>query len=129
MEGFYSFCAILMIALASVLILKAFSFRGAPMVAALFMVFVIGESADSLGGIVAVIRDVTDAADIDRYATAAMKVIGIGYCGGICSEVCRELGETGLAKAATLAARLEMLAVSCPFLSEIIGGCLELLGE
>ena len=58
--------------------------------------------------------------DISDYLKGALKIIGVGYVGGICSDICSELGEAGLSRAVSLAGRLEIFAITAPFIVSII---------
>ena len=58
-----------------------------------------------------------------------MKVVGIGYLGGISSDVCKEIGEAGVAKGISVAARLEILLISLPFVKDLLELSVSLIGE
>lgn len=110
-----AFCAVL---------LKNFGWRGAPVFAAL--------------GIVALLSDIpaffSDAfklfdawQGLSESAAAIFKIVGIGYLFGISSDICRELGESGISSALTLVGRFEIIAVALPFISEIFALALSLV--
>ena len=63
-----------------------------------------------------------------EYAVAVMKIMGVGYSSGICSDVCLEFGETGLSQAITLFGRVEMLLISAPCAFSILEKGLEMVG-
>ena len=127
MDSFYGACALLLVSLASVLILKAFSFKGAPIVAVLFGIAVIIRGAEIIAPSLLLFPSLPDG--VSEYASSALKAVGIGYIGGITSDTCRELGESGLAKAASLLAKFEITAVAYPYIREIAEKCLALIGE
>lgn len=127
MDSFFGACALILVGLASVLILKAFSFKGAPMVAVLFTLAVLIRSADALTSSLSLFSSLPDG--VGEYASSTLKVVGIGYIGGITSDTCRELGEGGLGKAASLLARFEIIAIAYPYVREIAEKCLALIGE
>ena len=63
-------------------------------------------------------------AEIGEYL---MKILGIGYLSGICSDVCKELGESGIASLVVTVAKLESFAIVAPLIVEILTLGLELV--
>lgn len=55
-----------------------------------------------------------------------LKVLGVGYLGGICSDICRELGEVGLSSVVQTLARIETLVIVSPMFYEVLRLGLEL---
>ena len=51
---------------------------------------------------------------------SVLKIVGVGYVFGICSDMCSELGEGGVASALTLVGRGSILLAVMPTLFEII---------
>ena len=62
-----------------------------------------------------------------QVTESIMKILGIGYLSGICSDVCKELGEAGIASIVVTIARLESFAVISPLIVEILTLGLELV--
>ena len=56
-----------------------------------------------------------------------MKITGVSLLMGVCAEVCRELGESGVARGVVLAGRVEILCIALPYLQKIIALGVELL--
>ena len=56
-----------------------------------------------------------------------LKMVGVGYAFGVCSDVCRELGETSLSGVVALLGRVEILVLSVPFVKRIIECSVELI--
>ena len=77
---------------------------------------------------VSIFEDVTSAADISEYTKACVKVIGVGYLAGISADTCREIGEGAAARCISILARLELIAISTPFVRQILDSALELMG-
>ena len=65
--------------------------------------------------------------EIEEGAQLVLKIIGTGYVFGICADICRELGESGLATGVLAVGRVEILLLSLPTLREIIGLGIELM--
>ena len=55
-----------------------------------------------------------------EYAVTVMKIIGIGYVSGICSDVCIEFGEITLSNSILLFGKAEMLILSAPCAVSVI---------
>lgn len=63
----------------------------------------------------------------DEYAVAMLKMVGVGYAFGICSDVCRELGEGVLSDVVCLIGRVEILTLSLPYIKRIVERGVELI--
>lgn len=124
---FSAMCAALLLAAAAALILKSFGFKGAPVFTALAIAVFLSHLTDSFSEIAGAYSKIISIADISYYASAAMKVVGIGYLSGISSDICREIGETGIAKCISVAARLEGILISLPFIEDILSVAIEFL--
>ena len=101
-------------------LLRNFGWRGAPVFAAVAAVMFISEAESTLTYIFSSVKKVGLEADIEDALGAAIKGLGIGYLFGICSDICRELGESGIAKATEAVGRVEIIAVVIPYFEEII---------
>ena len=108
----------------SAVLLRNFSWRGAPVFAALCSVVILSLVPSYFKDVIGIFKLYEGAAE---SASAILKIIGIGYLFGVSSDVCRELGEGGIASALTLVGRLEIVAVALPFIAELIELALELL--
>jgi hypothetical protein len=56
-----------------------------------------------------------------------LKILGIGYLSGLSSDICKELGEAGIASVVVLLARLEILLIISPLIIKILTLGLELV--
>ena len=107
------------------LLLKELGFRGATLVIVIGTVSVVGMAVLSLSRIFTLLPGVD--AQSEEYAEAMLKIIGVGYVFGMCSDVCSQLGEGSLSSAVTLCGRIEIIALSIPFIKRIIEKGVELL--
>ena len=64
---------------------------------------------------------------VKEYAVAMLKILGVGYAFGICSDICAELGEPTLAGAVCLFGRIEIVMLSVPFIKTIVEKGIELI--
>ncbi len=70
---------------------------------------------------------ITEATGLSEVATSALKVVGVGYIFGLTSEVCTELGETGLSRCCSLVCRVEIFLIVLPYFEELIIAATELI--
>lgn len=120
---------LLLVAAASCVILKAFGFRGAPLVAVIASVALISCYRDSLLGIGGIFSELSASSDLLSYVSAALKVVGISYLSGISADVCREIGEGGIAKTVSVVTRIELVVLSLPYIREILSSVTSLLNS
>lgn len=106
------------------LLLKNLGWRGAPALVALGIVLLLSE----LPLFFSEARELFEPWSSSlEGASAIFKIIGIGYLFGVCSEICLELGERGVASALILVGRLEAVGVALPFIYEIFALALSLV--
>ena len=117
----------LLVCAASVLILKSFGFRGAPLVTVIAVITLISGYGNALLGVSDVFSELGAFSGLSEYVSAALKVVGISYLSGISSELCREIGEGGLAKAISTVTKLELVLLSLPYVKQILSSVLSLL--
>ena len=101
-------------------ILKAFGWRGAPLVAIASMVVLIGFIVASFENIQVIFETLEKEDGIAESCEYLLKILGIGYVSGISSDICRELGECGIASVITTVARIESLVIILPLVIEIM---------
>ena len=107
------------------ILLKEFGFHGSALVMLLGTVSLVGVSVISLGEIFSLLPDAGEGGR--GYAEAMLKIVGAGYVFGICSDMCAQLGQTSLSNAVILCGRVEIVALSAPFVKMIIEEGIKLL--
>jgi stage III sporulation protein AD len=65
---------------------------------------------------------------LSPYLTVILRAIGIGYVARIGGDICRDLGHEGTAQKLELCAKAELLAISLPYLVELISVASKLAG-
>ena len=110
-------------------VLKAFGWRGAPIVAVSVMIALLSVLFDRFDAPSSLFETLGAVEGMEKVTECVLKILGIGYLSGICSDVCRELGENGIASVVSTVARIEMLIVISPMMLEILTLGLELVGE
>ena len=65
--------------------------------------------------------------DATAYASIILRALGIALICELCAQLCRDLGEGGLAVGVSLFGRLEILLLSLPLIDQILEIAKELL--
>ena len=110
------------------ILLRSFGFRGAGAFAALGIAALVSSSAAELSELFGLFGySELFSEEAMTYAGAIMKIVGAGYIFGIGADICRELGEAGIANGVLVAGRVEIFAITLPYLKKILDICAELL--
>ena len=108
--------------------LREAGFHGAKIVAAVAVVGLSISAIEAFGRLSGGLGASYFGKEIEDGARLILKIIGTGYVFGVSSDVCRELGEGGLASAVLVVGRVEILLLALPTFREIIGLGIELMG-
>lgn len=100
--------------------LSELGFKGTRLVAAVPVVCLLAFVAERLGTLLSDAREILSLAQIGDISAALIKIVGIGYVTGICSDVCRDVGSERISETVNLIGRLECLTVVLPYFSKII---------
>lgn len=125
MSGWVKAVAYVFITLFLGVVLRELGFKGVRFVTLLGTVSLIGVCVLCIGDVIDMIPGLGNIQK--EYTVAMLKMVGVGYAFGICSDVCRELGETSLAGAVCLFGRVEILVISLPFIKRIVEKGVELI--
>ena len=112
----------------SAFLLRSFGWRGAPVFASIAAVMFIAEAEEEFLYIFGSIKNIGRDSGLTDVLESAIKVLGLGYLYGICADICRDLGEGGIARAAEVVGRVEIIAVVIPYFEEIINFGVDLIG-
>ena len=100
--------------------LRNFGWRGVPL-------FVIAAALFLLSGQLPVFREAGEVFStlarvegLGEGTGTVLRIVGVGYLCGITADVCRELGEGGVARAVTVAGKCGLLALALPYLSSLL---------
>ena len=108
-----------MLCLVAAVLLRNFGFKGVPVLISVVIVAAVSIYAERVGGLIGGLTDLLGA-EGEEYLRSAVKIIGVGYLCGICADLCREMGEGGLATAAAVVGRAEILLIILPYIEKII---------
>ena len=116
----------LLMAITAVL-LKDLGWRGAAVFSAFSLVALLSLCTEGILKLSGVISDFASQSALSEAAAGVLKIAGVGFLMGAPADVCRELGEGGIARGVILAGRLEILCIALPFLQKIVAIGMELL--
>ncbi len=75
------------------------------------------------------LQTLADSSGLDSsYYSAVLKALGIGLVSGLASDTCTDAGQKALASGIDLAAKLAILLLCVPMLSQLLGIIQRLLG-
>ena len=109
------------------ILLREMGWRHARAYSVVAAVILLSGIGDTLAELVSGLEIISGIDGVSDVALSALKVIGVGYVFGISESVAEELGERGVARAVSLAARLEMLLIALPYIRDILSLGLELI--
>jgi hypothetical protein len=101
-------------------ILKSLSYKGAPVFSGICILIILTRAFSSLSGIIPELLSLADSIKSLEIIKLSMKILAVGYLFGICADLCREMGENGIAKALDLSSRVEIIIMLLPYFAEII---------
>ena len=68
-----------------------------------------------------------ESASIAEHATLLLKALGVATLTQICSEICKECGENGLASGIEIVGKIEILLLSLPLINQILSLAKEMM--
>ena len=101
-------------------ILKAFGWRGAPLVTVAALIGLFTVFFERFSAVSEIFLFIRREEGMSEAVECVLKILGIGYVSGICSDICRELGEPTIASAVTSVAKIESVAIISPMIIEIL---------
>ncbi len=109
-------------------LLRGFGWRGAPIFVSVAVTLIVTKAFTSLISVFGLVERLSESANIKEPVGTAVKIIGLSYLFGISSDIARELGESGIAKAVEMLGRVEILLLALPYFEKIVNIGIELMG-
>ncbi len=100
--------------------LREFGYKGAPLFALLCAVCLLSSAAAPLRQLVPLFDGILSEESTAQTASAALRIVGVGYVCMLASDICRDLGEAGIARAVVLLSRICILIIAYPYLQNLI---------
>ena len=113
-------CALALLGVGSCLVLKEFGWRGAPLVGVICGIAAISFVLPYFAEAKSFYSHLSDDFGIGDVSSSLLKIVGIGYLSGITADVCRGVGEGGIASSVTLVAKAEIIAIAAPYFFDIV---------
>ena len=120
MSGAFRFVALAFVLLLLSLMLKEIGFRGAKLFSAVGFIGLYALLLDNFATVFSEMTSLTEVAGLEDCAKDIMKVVGVGYVFGITSDMCQDLGEGSIASVLNAAGRVEIIALTLPFIKRIV---------
>lgn len=116
----------LLLAITAVL-LRDLGWRGAAVFSAFSLVVLLSLCTEGLLALTGALSSLAKSGALTEAAEGVLKITGVGMLMGVSADICRELGENGIARGVTVAGRIEILCIALPFLQKIVALGVELL--
>ena len=113
-------CAIALLTVISGAVLSELGFKSKKLVSILAILIMLAMVGDEIAALMGKLISFSEMTRIGEAAKCALKVVGIGYLFGITSDICRELGECGVASAVGLVGRVETFLVVLPYFEKTL---------
>lgn len=120
MNGIFRFIALSVILLFLSLILKEVGFKGAKLFSAVGFIGLYVMLLDNFGSVFSEMTSLSPDGALADCVKEVMKVVGVGYVFGISSDICQDMGEGGIASALNAAGRVEIIALTLPFIKRLV---------
>lgn len=114
------YCAVAIAVAVFGFMLRSLGWNGARIFSTLGAVSVVLLGLTVMGSLTRVLGDLFAPQGLGEVFGSVLKIVGIGYVFGVCSDICGELGEGGVASALTLVGRGSILLAAMPTLGEIV---------
>ncbi|MBQ7314897.1 MAG: hypothetical protein IJW83_02700 [Clostridia bacterium] len=116
----YTLCGVAVLLAVVAFSLREFGYRGAPLFGLLCAISLLSAGLAPLRELFPVLSKLSVTEEVAEAASAALRIVGVGYVSMIATDICRDLGEVGIARAVVLLSRLSILALAYPFIERIL---------
>ncbi len=129
MSTLFRLCGAAILAAASYTVLRGARKDLTFLVSAAAGVVILAGIIPSVREIAAFVRDTSEKAGMTEYASVLLKAAGLAAVTDITARFCRTAGEENAASFVEIAGKAELLVLSLPYVSELVGLSLGLLGK
>ena len=113
-------CALALLAVILGAVLSELGFKSKKLFSVLGALLIISLLGENVSGLIGRLCAFSEMAGIGDAAKCALKVVGLGYVFGFTADVCRELGEGGVASAVGIVGRVETFLVVMPYFEKTL---------
>jgi hypothetical protein len=97
-------------------ILRESGFRGVKLFSTVAAVMLFASAAGTLGKLAEKIGGLGALSGAGEGVGCMLRLVGVGYSFGFASDICNEMGESGIGRALTVCGRCELVIVGMPYL-------------
>ena len=101
-------------------VLSELGYRGKRLFSAVAVISLIFFGLTLFSEAISSLSSIAEKTGLGEAARCAVKIVGAGYVFGIASDVCREMGEGGIASALTTVGRLEIFVTVLPYILKMV---------
>ena len=101
-------------------IIKTFGWRGAPLVTVAAILSLMMLFSSHFEKIFTLFDTISEVDNMKVATEFSLKILGIGYVSVLSSDICKELGEAGVASVVMLLGRLEIMVIISPMILKIL---------
>ncbi len=127
MSGLLKICGGALIAAGCAFLIKESSKGGAVSAAIIGLTVIMGTVLTGLFSVISPLKEAMSENGVSDYVNVMFKGLGIGITVKLTSDICSDLGESGIADCVELAGRTEILILCMPILIKILNSVKELL--
>lgn len=120
-------CAFSLVSLCVVVLVRQLRQELVPLTVAAIGIILLGYLLLSLSPVLSFINDTAKKSGMGGYFGILVKALAIALSCQVCSEICRDCGETSLASKVELAGKIGIIILSLPILQQLLLMARELL--
>jgi stage III sporulation protein AD len=125
----WNICGIALLCVFSSLIIKECNGKLFSFIGIFFAVFVMFLLVNDLSKIYGFMNGISENGNLSPYLLLILKLLSLGYAISFTSDICREMGEVGIASKLELLGRIEMIALCLPEISEIMSIAISIMDK
>lgn len=103
-----------------IFLLREVGFRATPIITVISLLLILLHAVRIYAEAVESFSPVLSGTMASGALEAMLKITGMTYIFGISSDVCRELGATGVSKVLDVVGRVEIMLIALPYVKEIV---------
>ena len=120
-------CGVALLAAFAGMILKQLKGEFAPLLRVGAIILIFGAVALWTWDILSEVSEIVGADGFIGYSSVMFKALGISLLTKICSDICRDCGESGIAGGVELGGKLTILSLCLPIIRELVGYAVQIL--
>ena len=128
MSGIYDAVGIALLVAFATVLLEGMGFRGAKLYSLVGVVVLYTIALTSVSGVIEMLEPIISEGTLRECAEGALRIVGISYMCTLCADVCRDMGEGGIANAVIAVGRVEILSVALPSVIGVVELAVGLIG-